>query len=406
MRLTTTKTYDHLNRLKSIASAPSASSALSYGYSYNDANQPFAAPEEVVVAERGPHHRVIERTLAERQPDGSARERKSSYTELATGLHYQNERGEWLESKEEIEIFQGAAVARQGQHQVIFAANLNSPGAIDMLSPDGKRFRSHVLGLAYTDHASGQSVMIASLKDCTGAVAPPNQVIYQDAFEGVLADVRYTYTMAGFEQDIILLTPPPPPEEYAMSSDSVRIEVWTEFIAIPEGTATPVVLQRENDPAARQQRAEPDLIDQRLDFGVMKMEQGQAFPLGETDPFSGDTVPTGKSLERIDGRVFLIEKVDYRDVRAHLEQLPQRAAAGVKVGPPSPQPRRLLSYAEASPAAPGEGARSWPRVKENSWPRPTTPQARPHRWIQPGGDCAPPLLGERAGVRAGLVLFH
>jgi RHS repeat-associated protein len=38
-RLTTTKVYDNLNRLTSISSAPSASSVLSSGYSYNSANQ-------------------------------------------------------------------------------------------------------------------------------------------------------------------------------------------------------------------------------------------------------------------------------------------------------------------------------------------------------------------------------
>ena len=119
-----------------------------------------AAPEPQIV-ERGPHHRVWERTVTETQPDGTTAERISSYTELATGLHYKNERGEWVDSKEEIEIFQGAAAARQGPHQVIFAANLNSPGAIDLLTPDQKRFRSHVLGLAYTDYASGKSVMFA-----------------------------------------------------------------------------------------------------------------------------------------------------------------------------------------------------------------------------------------------------
>jgi RHS repeat-associated protein len=38
-RLTTTKSYDKLNRLGSISSAPSASSAVNYSYTYNSANQ-------------------------------------------------------------------------------------------------------------------------------------------------------------------------------------------------------------------------------------------------------------------------------------------------------------------------------------------------------------------------------
>jgi hypothetical protein len=286
-----------------------------------------AAPADPIIVERGPHHRVIERTVTEKQLDGTVADRLSSYTELASGLHYQNERGEWIESKEEIEIFQGSAVARQGQHQVIFAAQLNSPGAIDLLTPDLKRFRSHILGLAYTDAASGRSVMIAETKDSIGAVLPPNQVIYQDAFSGdCVADVRFSWTKSAFEQDIIILTAPPSPAQWNMNPETTRLEVWTEFIEIPEGTMTPVVIKQENDPLLRQQMAEPDLIDQRLDWGVMKIEQGQAFPLGDADPFGGASVPTGKSIERIDGRVFLIEKVDYADIREHLKALPQQAA--------------------------------------------------------------------------------
>lgn len=38
-RMTTTKSYDYLNRLNSISSLPSASSAVSFGYNYNSANQ-------------------------------------------------------------------------------------------------------------------------------------------------------------------------------------------------------------------------------------------------------------------------------------------------------------------------------------------------------------------------------
>jgi hypothetical protein len=65
-------------------------------------------------------------------------------------------------------------VARQGPHQVIFAANLNSVGAIDLLDPRGQRFRSHVLGLAYTDAATGRSVMIAEAASPPDGL-PPNQ---------------------------------------------------------------------------------------------------------------------------------------------------------------------------------------------------------------------------------------
>jgi len=38
-RMTTTKQYDYLNRLTSISSVPSASSAVNFNYNYNNANQ-------------------------------------------------------------------------------------------------------------------------------------------------------------------------------------------------------------------------------------------------------------------------------------------------------------------------------------------------------------------------------
>ena len=325
-----------------------------------------AGEKEIVVTERGPHHRVIERMVRELQPDGTVKERKSSYTELATGLHYLKD-GQWLESKEEIEIFNGAAVARQGQHQVIFAANLNSPGAIDLLAADGKRFRSHVLGLIYTDYASGKSVMIAEIKDSIGELTVPNQVTYPDAFDGdCVADVRYTYTKGGFEQDIILRTAPPSPAEWGLDPETTRLEVFTEFIEAPAAQITAVTLKREENELARQSMKEPDLIDQRLDFGGLHIGQGQAFPLGATpDPFSESSVPTGKSLEQVEGRRILIEKVDYPAVREHLGRLPKSASLdrSRKVGLPDPG-RTML--ARLLPARPTGDAGKWTRTLQAS----------------------------------------
>ena len=93
-----------------------------------------------------------------------------------------------------IESFPGGAIARQGQHQVIFANDLATAGAIDMQTPDGKRLTSHVLGLSYFDAATGTNVLIAEVTNCLGRILPPNSVLYEDAFTGLSASVRYTYT--------------------------------------------------------------------------------------------------------------------------------------------------------------------------------------------------------------------
>ena len=318
--------------------------------------------DELRITERGPHHRVIERTITELLPDGTVRERLSSYTELATGLHYQNERGDWLESREEIEILNGVAVARQGPIQAIFAANANSPGVIDLLAPDGKRFR-----MFYTDYASGKTVALAEIKDSTGELTAPNQVTYPDAFDGdCVADCRYTYTKAGFEQDVILRTAPPSPAEWGLNPETTRLEVFTEFIEAPEAKVTSVVLKQEGDAVARRFMKEPDLVDQRLDFGGMTFGQGQAFPLGaEADAFNDATVQTGKSLENINGRRILIEKVDYPAVREHLGRLPKSASLNKdrKVGLPDPG-RTLL--ARLLPARPAGEPGKWSRKQQAS----------------------------------------
>lgn len=41
-------------------------------------------------------------------------------------------------------------------------------GPIDMLTPDGKRLTSNILGLGYYDSSTGQAVLVAQIKDSYG----------------------------------------------------------------------------------------------------------------------------------------------------------------------------------------------------------------------------------------------
>lgn len=165
------------------------------------------APTPYHLVGQGPNHNVWQRETFERGPDGAIHTHVQKYTEVASGLNFWN--GAWAPSAELIEPFTGGAVAKQGPCQVIFANNLNSPGAIDHLTPQGQRLRSSVLGLAYRDQATGQTVMIAAVQDSTGQLIANNQVLYPNAFAGVKCDVRYTYTRSSFEQEIILREQPP-----------------------------------------------------------------------------------------------------------------------------------------------------------------------------------------------------
>src|ERR1051325_3066582 len=202
------------------------------------ASQSPVGNEKATVVERGPRHARWSWTGENIWPDGQVTTEEHSVIETATGLNYlqDGKEGQWVPSTDVVEVFQDYAVARHGQHQVIWAANFNSAGAVDLLLPDGKRLVSHVVGIAYTDAATGQSVLIAEPKDTIGEVGG-NQVIYRDALKGPFhADIRYTYTIGGLEQDVILHQPPPSPADYGLDPATSRLEVWSEFLAPPAPT--------------------------------------------------------------------------------------------------------------------------------------------------------------------------
>ena len=53
------------------------------------------------------------------------------------------------------------------------------------------------------------TVPLGQLKHSGGVLAGRNQVVYPDAFDGVKADLVYTYRKGGFEQDVVLRERPP-----------------------------------------------------------------------------------------------------------------------------------------------------------------------------------------------------
>jgi len=288
---------------------------------------------------------------------GRVRATTNSYVELATGLNRLDPAtGQWVESREFLELTKDGAVARQAGHQAVFAANLNTSGAIELTTIDRKVLRSHVLGLAYTDAASGKSILIAGIKSSVGEIVG-NQVIYRDAFDGKFkADVRYTYSKAGFEQDVILRENPPSPADYGMDPSTARLEVWTEFLDAPQPVKTVSDLKVETDLQVRQAMVDPDLTDESLDFGAMRIGIGNAFPLeGNPDALDRTDVPVGKNWLRLEGRDFLIEKVDYGDVLPDLEKLPASVAAlqpapGIQQAALQAQPRQQLLAGLKPPA--------------------------------------------------------
>lgn len=260
------------------------------------------------IAERGPHSRAWERVETETGPDGQIVQRPIRYTELETGMHYWDN-GQWNETQEQIEIVADHAAASRGPHKVIFAPNVTDAEAIFLETPDGKQFRSRIIGLSYFDTSTGRAALIAETKSSEGQLLPPNRVIYPDAFDDVQADVEFIYTKAGFEQNIVLRAQLPLPAEYGLNPQTTRLQVLTEFFNPPV-------------PARSQDMRENGLVDEHLDFGEMKMGRGKGFSVGDgTDSLE---VPIVKHWTMLDGRNFLVEEVPVPLVNDQIDALMSR----------------------------------------------------------------------------------
>jgi len=137
-------------------------------------------------------------------------------------------------------------------------------------------------------------------------------VVYPDAFTDFGADLRYTYTRAGFEQDIVLRENPPGPEAFGLNPKQTRLQVLTEFVEAP--------------PPTKVRHQTGDLTDETLGFGGTGIGMGKAFSV-DADGQNGGDIPVAKQWLRpvegpLEGRDFLIEEVRYEKVAEQLKKLP------------------------------------------------------------------------------------
>jgi hypothetical protein len=103
-----------------------------------------------------------------------------------------------------------------------------------------------------------------------------------------------------------------------------RWEFYTEFEEdAPLRALLPTVIQSERDPARRARMAVPDITDHFISAGGMAMPRGKAFVgAARTRGLAPalDGAPVGKSVVMgTDGRKFLVETLDHRDIVRLLE---------------------------------------------------------------------------------------
>ena len=142
-----------------------------------------------------------------------------------------------------------------------------------------------------------------------GLVVGANQVIYTNAFDGLNADIETTYTLDGFQQNIVLREQPPSPSNYGLNPATTFLNVITRFLKAPTPQITTIQTDGVND-------------DVLLDFGDMVMGQGTAFLTPVTGNGPQQVEVSKQWVPLTDGTVALTESVPYSAISNLLQTLP------------------------------------------------------------------------------------
>ncbi|HXC36766.1 MAG TPA: hypothetical protein VNV43_12885 [Candidatus Acidoferrales bacterium] len=110
------------------------------------------APTPWTITSRSANSRIWQRTTYELSPSGQAIPHLHQYTELGTGICYQQPGGDcqWLDSQEIVNVFPdgSGASATNGQYQVFWPVDLYE-GKINLFTPDGLQMASQPSCLCY-----------------------------------------------------------------------------------------------------------------------------------------------------------------------------------------------------------------------------------------------------------------
>ncbi|HEX5222317.1 MAG TPA: chitobiase/beta-hexosaminidase C-terminal domain-containing protein [Verrucomicrobiae bacterium] len=294
----------------------------------------------VFSAERGRHHELISTVRQETNKLGQVSSVTSRYAVLANGMNFTNASGQWQTAVPVVQALGDFVVCTGAAYRVVISANLNRFGSVDLETSDRQRIVSHPLAIGFYDPESGQSALLARLKDSRAELVSSNLIVFRDAFDGsgIEASITYAYRRGRFSQDLTFQRGPSvTPSDFGMSANT-RLEMLTEIVESPMPSRMPWVMKRETDESKRAQMVEPDLVDEKLDYGAMAMYLGRAF---SSHASKRDGIPVAKRLLNLDGRTVLSEAVEWRDVVAKLNQLPKQAGIFPKSNPQAALKREL-----------------------------------------------------------------
>ena len=281
-----------------------------------------APPREGSGSRIGLNHKVVERLIPSTNAIGRLETRTNSYWHYQPGLHYRDASGMLRASEAKWRESTGAVVADSLQHRVRLTQRLGRADSTQVLLPDGRTLSSQVVAIRYREVASGKTAILGRVRESRARSLGTTQMVYPDAFDSISADLRYTVSTSGIEQDVILREAPPSPESLGMDPETTWIEVLTEFhhaeFAAVRAARVHQTWNSIGVPAEIRAIERQDIV---IGFGSMEIGKGRAFAIGSEN---GDSLPVGKRWVLEDGKRYLVEAIEYRSARNQLAKLPGR----------------------------------------------------------------------------------
>jgi hypothetical protein len=318
----------------------------------------MVSPDYAVVA-RAADSRQWAKIVASTDSAGEATfQTNISYTEVGANLCVRDALGRWSDASSALASVADGASSVNSPMAAHFAGNANAAGGtVRFRAADGKVFVCKVYGITFYSPELNTNILVASLQDCQGQLVGSNHIYYPNAFNGLNADLWFSYSPSGIDQDIVIHENPPSPSAYGLNPQTVRMQIFTEWFSPPE---------------PRKITAEDDGIinDAWLDFGNLLMRPGAAlFTQGQGDGAPVEAGPIYKHWGKIEGgngRDWLVEEIRYTLISNILQTLPLHASAE--------KPGRSLfeAIAATQPLSPkpGEDAVSAPIQVAKGSPRP------------------------------------
>jgi hypothetical protein len=299
-------------------------------------------PTPYKIISRDGNSQIWERMTYDKSPWGTTIAHRHRVTEIASGLNYWTG-AEWALSDPKFQISADglSAYAEKLQYKVSILANLNATNSVQIATPDGIILDTTPTAIGLYDAASGKSLIIAGITNCSGVQTSSGQIRFDNAFDDVSADVLFTTRRGSFSQDIILKQNINP-SDYGFPTNTTRIQIFTEFFDPPAPQQAATAIYMEKNQYIRSHMTDPDFVDHILKFGQLTFGRGRAFATSLTNSTGG--APVAKEFEKIDGASYLVESVEYTAVEKDLQALPPaHASRAVKKRRYATSPR--LSFA-------------------------------------------------------------